>query len=86
MAEARPVLRVGDRVCFDGDEHVVNGVSGTMVRLRSDVGTEQVVLAGYLLSAPDFSVLDGGTLMAVEPFGLLEALARRRGRRGAAVA
>ena len=34
MGLARPVLRVGDRVVFDGDEHQVVGLSGTSVRLR----------------------------------------------------
>jgi putative transposase len=71
---ARSVLRVGDRVSFDGDEHLVVGLAGTLVRLRADSGAEQVVLAGHLMAAPDFAV--GGTpdLPVVEPFGLLESL------------
>ena len=46
MGLARPVLHVGDRVVFDGDEHQVVGLSGTSVRLRADSGVQQVVLAG----------------------------------------
>ena len=42
MGLARPVLRVGDRVVFDGDEHQVVGLSGTAVRLRADSGVQQV--------------------------------------------
>ena len=46
MGLARPVLHVGDRVVFDGDEHQVVGLSGTSVRLRADSGVQPVVLAG----------------------------------------
>lgn len=74
MGMARPVLRVGDRVVFDTDEHLVVGLSGTSVRLRADSGVEQVVLAGHLMAAVDFAVLDGTTLPAAEPHGLLESL------------
>lgn len=42
MGLARPVLHVGDRVVFDGDEHQVVGLSGTSVRLRADSGVHQV--------------------------------------------
>lgn len=73
MSAVRPVLAVGDRVRFDGDEHQVVGLAGTNVRLRAAAG-EQVVLAGHLMSAPDFAVLGSIGLSAVEPFGLLEAL------------
>ena len=58
MGLARPVLRVGDRVVFDGDEHQVVGLSGTSVRLRADSGVQQVVLAGHLMAAADFTVLE----------------------------
>jgi len=74
MTEPAAVLRVGDRIAFDGDEHLVVGLAGTSVRLRADSGGEQVLLVGHLLAAPDFAVLDGPTLPAVEPFGLLESL------------
>ena len=58
MGLARPVLHVGDRVIFDGDEHQVVGLSGTLVRLRADSGVQQVMLAGHLMAAADFAVLD----------------------------
>jgi putative transposase len=73
-ADARLVLRIGDRVVFDDDEHLVVGLAGPAVRLRSDAGAEQLLLVGYLMAAPDFAVVDAGALPAVEPFGLLEAL------------
>ncbi|MGQ0841330.1 Mu transposase C-terminal domain-containing protein [Actinokineospora sp.] len=44
------------------------------MRLRSDAGTDQVVLAGHLMSALDFVVMDSPGLPAVEPFGLLDSL------------
>ncbi|WP_280185675.1 MULTISPECIES: Mu transposase C-terminal domain-containing protein [Nocardia] len=68
------MVRVGDRVVFDGDEHVVVGLSGTSVRLRSDAGSEQVLLASYLMGASDFQVIGGEPVAAVEPHGLLDAL------------
>ena len=52
------------------------GLAGTSVRLRSDTGGEQVVLAGHLMAAPDLALPDGGAAPPVEPFGLLaEAVA-----------
>lgn len=68
-----PVLRPGDRVSFDGDEHQVVGLSGTVVRLRSDAG-EQLVLAGHLVASPGFAVLDAEPGPEVDAFGLLDAL------------
>ncbi|MDW5324463.1 Mu transposase C-terminal domain-containing protein [Plantactinospora sp. KLBMP9567] len=59
---------------FDGGEHQVVAVAGTSVRLRAQAGTEQVVLASFLMAAPDFAVVDGTTLPGVEPFGLLDGL------------
>ncbi|MEU8258654.1 Mu transposase C-terminal domain-containing protein [Micromonospora inaquosa] len=74
MAPARPVLRPGDWVHFDGGEHQVVGLAGATVRLRSGAGAEQVVLAGHLMATPGFAVVDAGTAPTVEPFGLLDAL------------
>lgn len=74
MSGPKPVLRVGDRITFDGDDHRVVGLVGTSVRLRADSSVEQVVLAGHLMAAPDFAVLDATPLPAVEPFGLLDSL------------
>ena len=70
-----PVLRVGEWVRFDGDEHQVVALAGTAVRLRSRGGTAQVVLLAFLLAAADFELVDGQQAVPVmEPFGLLEAL------------
>jgi putative transposase len=74
MSTPRSVLRVGDRVGFDGDEHLVTGLAGTQVRLRADSGAEQVILAGHLMAAPDFELLDAASWPEIEPFGLLESL------------
>ncbi|MFI6100836.1 hypothetical protein ACIA8G_35250 [Lentzea sp. NPDC051213] len=74
MTGGRPVLAPGDQVHFDGEQHQVLALSSTSVRLRSTEGTEQVVLAGYMMSAPDFAVLGATALPAVEPIGLLDAL------------
>src|SRR5687767_4601951 len=71
------VLRVGDWVRFDDDEHQVVALAGTSVRLRSRAGQVQVVLLPFLLAAADFEVLDASAVLAspaVEPFGLLETL------------
>lgn len=78
QALGRQVLRAGDRVAFDGEEHVIVGLAGTSVRLRADSGGHQVVLATHLMGAADFAVLADGdehvSLPAVEPLGLLAAL------------
>jgi putative transposase len=68
-----PVLRPGEKVSFDGGEHQVVGLSGTVVRLRSDAG-EQIVLAGHLMASPGFAVVDAQPALAVDQFGLLDAL------------
>lgn len=44
------------------------------MRLRADTSVEQVVLAGHLMAAPDFAVLDAIPLPVIEPFGLLDSL------------
>lgn len=74
MTSTGAVLRVGDRVAFDGDEHLVVALAGAAVRLRADAGGEQVVLAGHLMAAADFAVLDSSPMPVMEPFGLLESL------------
>jgi len=70
----RAVLRPGDWVSFDGGEHQVLAFAGTSVRLRAQGGGEQVVLAAYLMAAPDFAVTGGEAAPGVEPFGLLDSL------------
>ena len=68
------VLRPGDWVRFDGSEHQVLAVAGASVRLRSADGSHSVVLASYLMAAPDFAVTAGAPAPEVEPFGLLDSL------------
>ena len=68
------MLRPGDWVSFDGGEHQVLALAGTSVRLRAQDGGEQVVLASYLMAAPDFAVTGGDPVPGVEPFGLLDSL------------
>jgi len=68
------VLRPGDRVRFDGTDHLVVALAGTSVRLRSNDGAEAVVLAAYLMACPEFAVVGVDPLPAVEPFGLLDGL------------
>jgi hypothetical protein len=70
----RAVLRPGDWVSFDGGEHQVLALVGTSVRLRGQNGAEQVVLASYLMAAPDFAVIGGEPTPSMEPFGLLDSL------------
>ncbi len=70
----RAVLRPGDWVSFDGGEHQVLSIAGSSVRLRAEGGGEQVILASYLMAAPDFAVTGSVPAPAVEPFGLLDSL------------
>jgi putative transposase len=74
MASRVAVLRPGDWVHHDGGEHQVVAVGGTSVRLRSQDGGESVLLASYLMAAPDFAVVDGAPTPQVEPFGLMAGL------------
>jgi hypothetical protein len=67
-------MRVGDWVSFDDNDHQVTGLAGTSVRLRSEDGAEQVVLAAHLMASPGFSVTGTDPLPAVEPTGLLATL------------
>ncbi|HEU5268960.1 MAG TPA: hypothetical protein VFU36_03480 [Jatrophihabitans sp.] len=72
-AGRRGVLRLGDRVCFDGVQHTVVGLSGSSVRLAGDDGVDQVVLAGHLQAAPDFAVISGAGPVSLPLLGLLDA-------------
>lgn len=69
-----PVLRVGDWVHVEGEDHQVVGLAGTQVRLRSRGGSPSVVLLSFLLASPGFGVVDGPATPTVEPFGLLDTL------------
>ena len=68
------VLRPGDWVTFDGDEHQVVAIAGVSVRLRSAAGEQTVVLATHLMGSPGFAVIDGEPLPQLSPFGLLDSL------------
>ena len=68
------MLRPGDLVRYDGADHVVVALAGTSVRLRSDDGSELVVLAGHLMACPEFTVTGDVAFPEVEPSGLLEGL------------
>jgi hypothetical protein len=51
------VLRVGDRVRFDGAEHQVVALDGVRVRLVGEAG-DQVVLLTHLVAAEDFALIE----------------------------
>jgi transposase InsO family protein len=68
------VLRPGDWVTFDGDEHQVVALAGVSVRLRSAAGDQTVVLATHLMGSPGFGVIDGEPLPQLSAFGLLDSL------------
>lgn len=68
------VLRLGDRVRFDGAVHTVSGVSGTTVRLVSAAGYVCAVLLPHLLADADFELLEGAPSARVPPVTLLEGL------------
>ena len=74
-AVERPgVLRVNDRVVFDGTSHTVVAISGAMIRLVTAAGATSVVALSYLLAAADFELLGAAAPPRVDPHGLLEAL------------
>jgi hypothetical protein len=73
----RSVLRIGDRVMFEGIEHQVVALSGNSVRLLSAANEPSVISAPYLQAAPDFAILgtgDAGRPPQVPPLGLLQTL------------
>ena len=60
MSTSRPgVLKVGDRVRFDGSLLTVVGLSGTLVRLATHDGKASVVQLPYLLADAGFEVIGG---------------------------
>jgi hypothetical protein len=54
------VLRVGDRVRFDGATQTVVALSGTVVRLADEHGQGAAVALTSLFADPGFERLDGG--------------------------
>ncbi|MEU8525424.1 Mu transposase C-terminal domain-containing protein [Streptomyces sp. NPDC048629] len=80
MAELAPrgVLRVGDRIRFEGHNQQIIGLDGMTLRLLSDEGDTSVMAAGYVMAAADFEVLDRGPEAVPErvlpPFALVDAL------------
>ncbi|QFQ98382.1 transposase [Streptomyces phaeolivaceus] len=73
---ARPrLLSLGDRVRYDGREHTVAALHGTLVRLVDDAQAAGVVLLGHLLASEGFTVLS--TALSRPPLpevGVLEGL------------
>ncbi|GAA2707274.1 Mu transposase C-terminal domain-containing protein [Micromonospora olivasterospora] len=51
------LLRVGDRVVFDGAEHQVSVLSGSWVRLVGPDGTPRAVMLTHLVGSPDFDIV-----------------------------
>ncbi|WKX08073.1 Mu transposase C-terminal domain-containing protein [Streptomyces sp. NL15-2K] len=80
----RGVLRVGDRVRFDGQVHLVAGLAGTTVRLQGESGGASLVLFSHLLAADGFEMLDSlPEAPGLPSFGLLDTVpepALRRAR------
>ncbi|SCE26119.1 Mu transposase, C-terminal [Streptomyces sp. OspMP-M43] len=75
MASRPGVLRVGDRVLFEDNEHTVVGIEGVTVRLHGDAGRDQALLLPYLLSSDGFALV--GTASEKAEFasaGVLESL------------
>lgn len=52
MTPKPTVLRVGDRVRFDGAVQTIAGLSGTLVRLAVEHGQTSVVRLPHLLADP----------------------------------
>jgi putative transposase len=69
-----PVLRVGDRVRFDGATQTVVGLSGTMVRLADEHGQTSVVRLPHLLTDPSFERIGERDPGPALPAGLLNGL------------
>jgi hypothetical protein len=68
------VLRVGDRIRFDGVVQTVVGLSGTLVRLADEHGQTSVIRLPHLLTDPSFEPIgqrDPGPLL---PAGALSML------------
>ncbi|WP_238013780.1 Mu transposase C-terminal domain-containing protein [Dactylosporangium sp. AC04546] len=73
MSRAR-MLRVGDRVRFDGLIQTVVGLSGTLVRLVDERGRGSVVHLPYLLAADGFEQLGERVEVPLLPAGSLHGV------------
>lgn len=69
------VLRVGDRIRFDGVVQTVVGLSGTLVRLADEHGQTSVTRLPHLLTDASFERLGQCDAGPVLPAGLLNGLA-----------
>ncbi|MFJ2866598.1 Mu transposase C-terminal domain-containing protein [Kitasatospora sp. NPDC087314] len=80
MGELAPrgVLRVGDRIRFDGRTKQIVGLEGTALRLVGEEGDVSVLAAGHVMAADDFELLDRGPeavpAVTLPPFALMDAL------------
>ncbi|MFD4613110.1 Mu transposase C-terminal domain-containing protein [Streptomyces sp. NPDC058440] len=80
MGEIAPrgVLRVEDRVRFDGRTVQVVGLEGMVLRLVGEDGEASVMAAGHVMAAVDFELLDRGwensPTPVLPPLALLDAL------------
>lgn len=80
MGELAPrgVLRVGDRIRFDGRTKQIVGLEGTALRLVGEEGDVSVLAAGHVMAADDFELLDRGSdavpAVTLSPFALMDAL------------
>ncbi|MCX5097543.1 hypothetical protein OOK36_54820 [Streptomyces sp. NBC_00365] len=80
MGELAPrgVLRVGDRIRFEGRTQQIVGLEGTALRLVCEEGDASVMAASHVMAAVDFELLDrahnGVPEAALPPFALVDAL------------
>lgn len=77
MAELKPrgVIRVGDRLRFDGQVHQVVGLDGMALRLVAEDGSVSTMAATFVMATADFELLDGGQEpVMLPPFALVDAL------------
>lgn len=80
MVELAPrgVLRVGDRIRFEGRTRQIVGLEGTVLRLVGEDGEVGLMAAGHVMAADDFELLDRGPdavpATTLPPFALVDAL------------
>lgn len=70
----RGVLRIGDGVRLRGDDHVVIGMSGALVRLRDAHGAESVTAITALQADPEFALVRPKAAPTVAAAGLLSTI------------